>query len=150
MIFKLPERPVLGCILHVLLLSCGIQFLYMLLACFGCFARAEADLHVKILMSFVFAVWLAFYAVCATVYFRLFFSEIELREDSVVVTRKGSGRIYGFTDETRFDGVRLTGLSLDGAGGHSLALNYILLGAENLRKLIELLDRRSNRMPFQF
>ncbi|MBR4748401.1 MAG: hypothetical protein IK083_02360 [Abditibacteriota bacterium] len=151
MIFRLPRRPALGITLHLLLLACGLQFLYMLLACFGCFGRPEANLPVRILMSVVFALWLAFYIVCIRGYFPLFFSEIELREDSVVVTNKGGEKTYGLTAYTRYDGVRLSGLEPPkGEGGRSLALNYILLGSDNLRKLIDLLDRRSGRMPFQF
>ena len=151
MIFRLPERPLAGIALHALLICCGIELTIMVLACFG---RAHIPymtdtLPAKILTCVVFVCWVGFYYICSRRFLGLYFCEIELDESGVTLVKKGASRKYMFTDKTFFDGVQLKGLESNGSTC-SLALNYILIGAGNLEKLTELLDRRNKRMPFSF
>ena len=151
MIFRLPERPAAGIALHALLICCGIQFFLMVLACFGCvkFPFMTDTLPAKILTCIVFVCWCIFYLVCCRRFLVLYFCRIELYESYLTLTRKGFVITYDLTDKTAFDGLQLKGLETGGKPA-SLALNYLVTGADNLEKLIALLDRRSNRMPFQF
>ncbi len=151
MIFRLGKRTYIGIILHALLVLCGVQLLLMLISCFGIKIMHVAydTLPVKILAAAVFICWLFFYIRCAGSFLKLYFCEIELYEDKLLVKTGEGPAEYLFTEETMFDGLQVKGL-LSGGKKCSLALNFLHTGPQNLEKLVSLFDRRTNRPPFQF